>query len=536
MSLPDKPIGRLETYLAKIAGEAVTLPTAPISREEQYLAKIAGEAVDIPTGPVGRIETYLAKIAGEAVTLPESPISREEHYLAAIAGEDVALPNAPISRIEMYLDEIANSGDPVIVTKPTVSGNSFTYNGTAQGPTITWAEGMEQYCNVSHATETNAGTYTLTIALKNLRTMTWSDDTKDPITYEYTIAKANAVLTVSPSSVSLTPSTTTATVSVAWTGDGVAAISSSDTTVVTVSPATLSAAGNFTVTAGSTSGSATITVSVAATTNYNAASDTVSASYQTITLKTFAEATEAELVEMVQAADDGLIDLYEDAGWRVGQEREVSISAISSSGTYDGVSWSVGESQSAQTITLVLMHKGDYELVTPVKAKGGADRSTCSFVVGMKDCLDETGYLNSSQTDVKNGWQAVSRRNWCNGGFRGALPNGIEGIFKKFKCYFWNKTLSQINITQDYFTLPAEKEIFGVTAQGYDGEANVLVWFDWYKTEAHRKKLVNASAGQWWSRSVSIVGSSYCTVQNGTVSAAAVNAYPPKGISPFGCV
>ena len=39
--LPDEPLSRKESYLAKIAGEDVTIPEEPESRVEQYLAYIA---------------------------------------------------------------------------------------------------------------------------------------------------------------------------------------------------------------------------------------------------------------------------------------------------------------------------------------------------------------------------------------------------------------------------------------------------------------------------------------------------------------
>jgi hypothetical protein len=41
MALPENPINRHETYLAKIAGQAVEVPEYPITREEAYLDEIA---------------------------------------------------------------------------------------------------------------------------------------------------------------------------------------------------------------------------------------------------------------------------------------------------------------------------------------------------------------------------------------------------------------------------------------------------------------------------------------------------------------
>ena len=369
MSLPYfEPIGREETYLAKIAGYDVTLPPHPISREEHYLAKIAGEDVELPVAPISRDEHYLAKTAGQDVELPPYPISRDEFYLAKMAGEDVPLPPNPTSRIGELLDEIAE-----------------------QEPT--------------------------------------------PV----------------------------------------------------------------------------------------------------VTLKTFDEATEEELVAMVQAADDGLIDLYDDAGWRVGQEREVSLSAIAASGTYDGVSWSVGEAQSAQTITLVLMHKGLYELVTPVKNKDGTNRSTCSFIVGVKGCLGTDGYMNSTNTNTGS-WNASARRGWCNGGFRSALPENIRNCFKQFSCitgdYNGGSSTGGTNIiTSDYFALAATKEVQNKINYSTSNEADALTQFTWYETANNRKKGKDN-----WGRSPSYkFNTTFCgTWSDGT--SFDQRASNSLGISPFGCV
>ena len=47
MSLPNSPIGRKETYLARMAGESVDVPPYPIGREEEYLAAISDSVAPI---------------------------------------------------------------------------------------------------------------------------------------------------------------------------------------------------------------------------------------------------------------------------------------------------------------------------------------------------------------------------------------------------------------------------------------------------------------------------------------------------------
>ena len=83
-------------------------------------------------------------------------------------------------------------GGTTIVRKPTVNVGTYTYDGTAQGPTITGLDNDKVV--VTNATKVNAGTYTLTIALKNSSTMVWNDMTTADLTYNYTIAKATLTI------------------------------------------------------------------------------------------------------------------------------------------------------------------------------------------------------------------------------------------------------------------------------------------------------------------------------------------------------
>lgn len=83
-------------------------------------------------------------------------------------------------------------GGTTIVQIPAVVGTSFTYSGAAQGPTITGLDNT--HCTVTGATATNAGTYTLTIALNDPTSMVWSDMTNQDKTYTYTIAKKSVTI------------------------------------------------------------------------------------------------------------------------------------------------------------------------------------------------------------------------------------------------------------------------------------------------------------------------------------------------------
>lgn len=356
--------------------------------------------------------------------------------------------------------------------------------------------------------------------------------------------RPSQILVDSTATVDNTPITKTVTVVA---GDGVLSAVSSNTNVCTVS-----ITNNVVTITGVASGEATVTVYISETENYEVASASIAVTSTAVKIASWSAATIAEIIDMVEAADEGKIDLYDDCGWRVGQEKTVSLPAIAASGTYSGQSWTVGESQSAQTVTLVLMHKGLYELVNPVKDKTGASRSTCSFAVGLKDSLATAGYMNSSNTNTGS-WESSARRAWCNGGFRQAMESIFgTGIFKQFKT----KTISaydgsSIQTSNDYFALPAAAEVFkGDSSYGQGGTAgaqtaysnltefNALTRFTYYETTANRVKKLGStgSAGGWWERSPSYGNAGgFCRVDSGGGAANGGASYT-NGLAPFGCL
>ena len=175
------------------------------------------------------------------------------------------------------------------------------------------------------------------------------------------------------------------------------------------------------------------------------------------------------------------------------------------------------------------MHAGGYEL---------ADGSTCSFVVGQKDCLAEKGYMNSTGTN-SGSWEGSARRAWCNSVYKNAIPSSLQPIFKQFKTITaetYNGTTLKTSI--DYFALPAEREIFDARNYCNQTEFNALFQFDYYKTASNRVKKLGktGTASIWWERSPYYNNSiRFCYVYSDgyAVSDYASNAC---GLAPFGCI
>ena len=74
-------------------------------------------------------------------------------------------------------------------------GESFTYNGIAQGPTIENAHAG--FVTISEHSKTNAGDYTATASLINKANYQWSNDTTTDITFPWSIVRAERLHTVS---------------------------------------------------------------------------------------------------------------------------------------------------------------------------------------------------------------------------------------------------------------------------------------------------------------------------------------------------
>lgn len=238
----------------------------------------------------------------------------------------------------------------------------------------------------------------------------------------------------------------------------------------------------------------------------------------------WADGTDEQIAALLAAADEGRVDLVQDAHWAVGDVRTVQLSAMAATG--------VGETHAAQSVQLVLSHAGATAGISRV------DGGTIHFQVDMKDALVEKGYMNSSNTNAGS-WEGSARRTWCNEVFYNALPATLKAIFKQMKvksAETYNG--STVKETSDYFALRAEKEIFGSKTYSNDAEANALAQVTWYATAANRIKKLgpSGSASTWWERSPSSSNSSFFCYVTSNGSAGSYYASSAYGLAPFGCI
>ena len=156
------------------------------------------------------------------------------------------------------------------VTKPTISGTSFTYDGSSHGPTVTGFDSTWM-SKSGDESATTAGSYSLTVALADVDNTKWSDDSTSAIVTAWSIAKATGSASASPSSLSIQGlAGATATATIARAGDGAISAASSEPSVATVS-----VSGDTVTVTAVDDGTATITVSVDEGTNHLSASCTI---------------------------------------------------------------------------------------------------------------------------------------------------------------------------------------------------------------------------------------------------------------------
>lgn len=227
--------------------------------------------------------------------------------------------------------------------------------------------------------------------------------------------------------------------------------------------------------------------------------------------------TDEQIAAMVAAADAGEIVLSD--YWSAGDTRTVHLSAMSaSSGT--------GETHAEQDVQFVLTDPGHYTL---------ANGHPCNFVVLQKDCLNKNSKMNKNNTNI-GGWDACSRRTWCNSVYRDAIPSALRPIFKQFKTYAAKGSGPTAVESTDYFALFSEKEIFGTTEYADRSAERKNKQLDYYKTSSNRIKMLNGTKYIWWERSpYSGDDNSFCSVYP-TGSAGKSKATALYGLAPFGCI
>ena len=410
--------------------------------------------------------------------------------------------------------------EAIITTVPSQQG-TITYNGTEQ--TAVWNNFNADELTVSGNTGTDAGTYTASFTPKV--GYQWSDRTTTAKTASWVIDKANSNTTLSTDTVTLDEDHMSITVMVSnVTGD--ISVSSGESGLATASYDN----GIITVSSpDSIKGNTTITVTVAPSSNYNGTQFAISVTCDFLTIRDWKDgvnkATDAELADMIAAADRGELDL--ELYWAVGDLRTITLGAITTGNALFA--------HDAQTIYLVLMDTGNNS------GYKDTNDSFVNFVWGQKNTLDGSAYMRSSTSIFS--WETAKLREDLNSIYYNALPSDFRNCLKEFKV----KTIasynsSTIQTSLDKISLFAEKEVNGASNKGSTIEADNLSHIEYYKTTSNRIKKYGTSntTVTWWLRSpYASTNSEVCTETTSGSSSRATGANMANSknfVAPFGCI
>ena len=427
---------------------------------------------------------------------------------------------------------------------PSQSG-SLTYNGGAQSPS--WNNYNTARMTLGGTTSgTNAGNYNATFTPTD--DYRWSDGTTTAKTVAWSIGKATGTLTVSKSTVNLSPNMLTDTFTIGGNHDGTVSVVSNNTGIATVSRS-----GN-TVTVShvnKTTGSTTITVSCTAGTNYTApANKTVN--------------VEAKFVSAVLNENDwSVIRDVSDASegsnyWAVGDRKAVTVNGTvgtqAINGTYyvyilgfnhnssrEGTGITFGTFKTALSggtdICLIDSHYNDYS--TGGQKWFNMNHSSNTNSGGWKGCdlrYDVLGSTNTNNGDATS----TTATSPVSGTLMAALPSALRAVMKPMNIYTDNtgggsNTASYVTKTVDYLPLLAEFEIFGTRSYANSAEQNYQAQYQYYKNGNSKVKYrhsATSSPARWWGRSPCYYYSHHFCLVNADGSAYTNNARYSYGLAP----
>lgn len=228
----------------------------------------------------------------------------------------------------------------------------------------------------------------------------------------------------------------------------------------------------------------------------------------------FGYGTDAEIADMIDAARLGTIDLQEDGGWRVGDQRKIHIDA-----------WTGGNgvAHAAEDLCIVITSFDEY--------------NECGnlFQFDFLDCVTGGQRMNSSNT-TSGGYGATEMYTTTLPALVEALPSWMQSRLKTFSVLAsaGGSTLSTIEtVAGNKLALRAAVEIFGAGGNGQAGEGSQIPYYANSALRIKTSGYAGSTAG-WWERSA-YSSTIFCYVNSGggAGSSAASGAY---GVAPFGCI
>ena len=223
--------------------------------------------------------------------------------------------------------------------------------------------------------------------------------------------------------------------------------------------------------------------------------------------------TDAQIAAMLDAAHAGVLDLQEDAHWRVGDLRMVPVAAFSSPSV----------SHAAQTIAVAVSDFAGY--------------NGCGNVAQL-DFYDTTAFPDRMNADSANvgGYAGSEMYRYTLPALAGALPAWLRSRLRPFDVRVAAGSGSGVieTVGDNLLALRSEAEVFGLPVNSYPGEGSPVAL---YRTAVNIRKVYGggtSDTSDWWLRSPDTATTRFCRVsRQGTPTASTVTT---SGIAAFGCV
>ena len=227
----------------------------------------------------------------------------------------------------------------------------------------------------------------------------------------------------------------------------------------------------------------------------------------------FSTGTDAEVGAMIDAAQDGLIDLSDT--WSVGDTRTISVGSFT-----DGA----GNTHSQQDIDIVITSFDEY--------------MSCGNVmqIDFKDALATSVRINSTKTNV-GGYGATEMKTTTLPALANALPTWMKDRLIEFSVLAseGNQSSTIETVTGNKLALRSEIELFGSTTHSASGEGSYVTYYN-SNTKRTKKKGHSGTASGWFERSPYSGGTTdFCYVgsDGGTGN---IRANYSGGVAPFCCL
>lgn len=223
-----------------------------------------------------------------------------------------------------------------------------------------------------------------------------------------------------------------------------------------------------------------------------------------VKIVSWANGTDKEIADMIDAADLGLIDLAD--YWSVGDVRTVTYTATT---------------LGANSMDWVLT---DFNGTTSGGTKYNA-------VIHTKDLHPTTAQMNSTNTNV-GGWQSSAMRTNVMPVIYNNLPSALKSIIKQAAIVSGSgNAQNTIQTTYDNIWLFSEMEVQGATTYAGTAEAAECKQMEYFKTASNKVKTLNGSAHNWWLRSPSIVNATNFSIVSGSGIVYSHDAFNSYGVA-----